>query len=75
MRAKAAGSGERSSVGVKRKRVEPCIIWPGNVNVTIWHQVKSGQGHSVTQVGEIIHHSMGNAEPNAMTPIPRLYLI
>ena len=34
-----------------------------------------GQGHSVTQVGQIIHHSMRLAETNAMKPIPRLYLI
>ena len=35
----------------------------------------SGQGHSETQVGQIIHHSMRLAETNAMTAIPRLYLI
>ena len=40
-----------------------------------WPKVKSGQGHSVTQVGQIIHHSMRLAETNAMTAIPRLYLI
>ena len=35
----------------------------------------AGQGHLVTQAGQIIHHSMRLAETNAMTPIPRLYLI
>ena len=52
-----------------------CIIWPWKVKVKIWPQVKSGQGHSVTQVGQIIHHSMCLAETNTMTAIPRLYLI
>ena len=33
-------------------------------------KVKSGQGHSVTQVGQIIHHSMRLAETIAMTEIP-----
>ena len=56
-------------------RVEPCIIWPWKVKVKIWRQVKSGQGHSVTEVGQIIYHSMRLAETNVMTAIPRLYLI
>ena len=41
-------------VFVSSRRVEPCILWPWKVKVKIWPQVKSGQGHSVTQVGQII---------------------
>ena len=60
---------------VSSRRVEPCISWPWKVKVKIWPQVKLGQGHSVTQKGQIIHHLMRLAETNAMAAIPRLYLI
>ena len=41
----------------------------------IWPQVKVGQGHEVTQVGHIIYHSTCLYETNALTSIPRLYLL
>ena len=37
-------------------------------------QVKSGQGHVMTDMGHIAYHSIRLAMTNVLTPIPRLYL-
>ena len=72
---------EKSSVGIQKpsKRV---LIARNTLDVEInnftlkgqGQNLTSGQGHLVTQVGHIAYHSMRLAEPNAITPIPRVYL-
>ena len=44
------------------------------VKVKVWPQVKSGQGHVMTEMGHIAYHSIRLAKTNVLTPVPRLYL-
>ena len=55
------------------RRVEPYIKWLWKVKVKVWPQVKTGQGHLMTEMGHIAYQSIRLAETNVLTPIPRLY--
>ena len=44
------------------------------VKVKVWPQVKSGQGHVMTEMGHIAYQSIRQAETNVLTPVPSLYL-
>ena len=61
-------------VFVSSRRVETCNVTLKGQD-QIWPQVKVGQGHEVTQVGLIIYQSTRLYETNALTSVPRLYLL
>ena len=48
------------------------LLW--KFKVKVWPQVKSGQGHVMTEMGHIAYQSIRLAETNVLTTIPRLYL-
>ena len=49
------------------------LLW--KVKVKVWPQVKSGQGHVMTEMGHIAYYWICLAKTNVLTPIPRLFLI
>ena len=59
---------------VSLRRVEPYIKWLWKVKVKVWPQVKSCQGHVMTEMGHIAYHWIRLAKTNVLTPIQRLYL-
>ena len=65
-------SNESTIMLASLRHVEPYIklSWMGKVKV--WPQVKSGQGHLVTEMGHIAYQSIWLAQTNVLTLIPRL---
>ena len=61
-------------VFVSSSRFETCTFWLWMVDFKIWPQVKSGQGHVMTQIGQYVYLPKRLDGPSRLSPFLHLYL-